>query len=90
MAGSMLLASCGSKPSAKTVADKICGMGEKMLKAESEGKDDEAKKIEEEMDVYGKEMREKYKDNEKFLDEVKVLVKVCREELEAKYKKEEE
>ena len=41
------------------------------------------------MDNYSKEMKEKYKDNEKFLDSVKDLVKICRKELEAKYEKKE-
>ncbi len=85
LAGAVFLASCASKPSPKSVADKICSIGERMLKAESEGKQDEVKKAEDEMQAYGKEIQEKYKDNKKFLDEVDGLVKTCRKELEAKY-----
>lgn len=82
-----LLISCGSKASPKSVAEKMCAMGEKMLKAESEGNENEAKKMEDEMDNYSKEMKDRYKDDEKFLDSVTDLVKTCRKELEAKYEK---
>lgn len=89
LTGGLLLASCGSKPSPKSVADKMCAIGEKMLKAELDGNENESKKMEEEMDNYNKEIKEKYKDDEKFMDSVKDLVKICRKELEEKYEKKE-
>lgn len=79
------LTACNSRPSPQTVANKICSMGEKYIKAEKDGKEEDVKKITSEVKEYSKEINQKYKDDEIYLRQIDALVEQCKKELEKKY-----
>lgn len=79
---SLFLASCGGKPSAEKVAKKYCGMIEEFLKEKDESKQE---KIREKMKKYEDSIKEKYGEDDKFMDDIKTKIDECAGKLEDQY-----
>ena len=80
----LLLTAC-SKPSAKSIAEKICSKREQYMQAKQKNDETAMKTLDAELDKMRYDLKTKYKDDKKFTDEIKVEMDKCKQELEQKY-----
>jgi len=79
----VLLAACSAKEeTADQVAEKWCKLHKEVMDAKDEK---EKEKAEQEKKEYEREIENKYKDNEKFLNEVDEKTEACEEEAGVDY-----